>query len=61
MGIFNLLEDECKKQKPNTKHLITQFRTVRGENPNPRLAFPANQENEFVVRHFSNDVQYNTV
>lgn len=61
MGIFTMIEDECKMAKPNTEHFIAQFRTEYGKKPNPKLSFPAGKDNEFVVRHFSEDVQYNTV
>lgn len=61
LGIFTLLEDECKKQKPKSEHFISQFRTERSKYPNPRLSLPPTVENEFVVRHFAKDVQYNMV
>lgn len=61
IGILTLIEDECKKAKPNSRDLIAQFRTKREENPNPRLLFPINAKDDFVVCHFSNNVQYNMV
>lgn len=62
-GIFSILNDECKFQKPSMENLASNLRNAWDKHESLiTWNFCSKKENiNFLIRHFSSDVRYSTV
>lgn len=71
MGIFALLDDECKVPEPNVENFTYKLRTIWNEDMNVKnpkscvidwhVDWSRTSKNSFIIRHFSGDVKYSTM
>lgn len=66
IGIFPLLDDECKIREPSVRNFTYKLRSMCDSShvvdPNLRVMNCLhNPENTFIIRHFAGAVRYSTV
>lgn len=58
-GIFNLLDDECKMPKSSSMYFTDNV--IKNWKGNKHVAIRKTGSAGFIIRHFAQDVVYNTV